>query len=50
VTVPGTPTGNARVRVICADNIFFDISNVDFTITGTGSVFGLFLPIVIAGQ
>lgn len=34
VTVPSNPTTTARVQVICANNIFFDISNVNFTITG----------------
>ena len=32
VTVPGVITTQARVRVRCSDNIFFDISNSDFTI------------------
>ncbi len=35
VTVPATPTTQARVKVQCAGNIFFDISNADFTIDGT---------------
>jgi hypothetical protein len=34
VTVPNEATAEARVRVQCASNIFFDISNVDFTIVG----------------
>ena len=33
VTIPNTPTSQARVRVSCVGNIFFDISNVNFTIT-----------------
>ena len=38
ITVPGTATPSARVKVQCSGNIFFDISNVDFTISGsTGS-------------
>ncbi len=33
VRVPNTPTSTARVRVQGSNNIFFDISNTDFTIT-----------------
>jgi hypothetical protein len=33
VTVPGTSTAQARIRVSCVGNIFFDISNANFTIT-----------------
>ncbi len=32
VAIPGTPTSQARIRVSCVGNIFFDISNADFTI------------------
>ncbi len=32
ITVPNTNTTTARVRVSCAANIFFDVSNSDFTI------------------
>jgi uncharacterized repeat protein (TIGR01451 family) len=32
VVVPNNPTTQARVRVMCANNIFFDISNANFTI------------------
>ncbi|MCA9948129.1 MAG: hypothetical protein KDE48_00655 [Anaerolineales bacterium] len=32
VTVPNVPTTSARVKVACATNIFFDISNSNFTI------------------
>ena len=33
VTVPNLPTTTARVKIICNGNIFFDISNNDFTIS-----------------
>ncbi len=33
VRIPNTPTSNARVRVQGSNNIFFDISNTNFTIT-----------------
>ena len=36
--IPDTPTTQARVRVTCVGNIFFDISNVNFTITAGGPV------------
>lgn len=32
VSVPSTPTSQARIRVSCVGNIFFDISNANFTI------------------
>lgn len=32
VTIPSTPTAQARIRVTCVGNIFFDISNANFTI------------------
>ena len=38
VTVPNTPTAIARISVSCANNIFFDISNANFTIqAGAGA-------------
>ena len=37
VTIPNTPTTQARVRVSCVGNIFFDISNANFTILPEGS-------------
>lgn len=33
VTLPGTVTTLARVRVSCVGNVFFDISNANFTLT-----------------
>ncbi len=34
VTVPNTPTTQARVRVSCVGNVFFDVANANFAITG----------------
>ncbi len=34
ITVPNIDTAQARVQVACANNIFFDISRSDFTISG----------------
>ena len=36
VTIPNTPTATARIRVQGAGNIFFDISDTNFTITAGG--------------
>ena len=38
VTVPNNPTTTARVKVAASNNIYFDISNANFTIEGTGRV------------
>lgn len=35
VTVPNTPMATARVKVYCTNNIFFDISASNFTITAS---------------
>ncbi len=35
VGLPDLQTTQGRIRVSCSDGIFFDISNVDFTVTGT---------------
>lgn len=32
IVVPNVATTTARIKVVCANNIFFDISNADFTI------------------
>ncbi len=36
VSIPGTPTNTARIKVEAVGNVFFDISNTNFSITGTG--------------
>src|SRR6185503_7060932 len=44
VTIPNTPTTTARIKIESVGNIFFDISNTNFTITsgsGCGSPAGL---------
>ncbi len=44
VTIPNVPTATARIKIESVGNIFFDISNTNFTIssiTGCGSVSGL---------
>jgi hypothetical protein len=44
VTVPNVSTTKARVRVACVGNIFFDVSNANFTISG-GPAAGSFYTI-----
>ncbi|HQR10750.1 MAG TPA: M12 family metallo-peptidase [Casimicrobiaceae bacterium] len=34
VTIPNTPTASARIKVQCSNNVFFDVSDANFTITG----------------
>jgi hypothetical protein len=46
ITVPSTPTSQARVKVEAVGNVFFDISNVNFTITPGG---GNLPPVANAG-
>ncbi|MEO8133208.1 MAG: hypothetical protein ABI831_04435 [Betaproteobacteria bacterium] len=33
VTLPNTPTASARIKVQCSNNVFFDISDANFTIS-----------------
>ncbi|WP_205509834.1 reprolysin-like metallopeptidase [Longitalea arenae] len=37
VTIPNTPTSTARIKIEAVGNIFFDISNTNFTITSGSS-------------
>lgn len=39
VVVPNAGTTQARVRVRCAGNIFFDVSNTNFTVVGDPPIF-----------
>lgn len=41
VTVPNVSTTTARIKVEAVGNIFFDISDANFTITGNGAIPGL---------
>ena len=36
VTVPPTPTLAGRIRVMCSDNVFFDINDVDISVPAAG--------------
>ncbi|HKG21962.1 MAG TPA: hypothetical protein VKC34_08675, partial [Blastocatellia bacterium] len=47
ITVPNAPTTTARIKIEAVGNIFFDISNVNFTITGSAfnaDTTGVFRP------
>lgn len=33
ITLPATATSTARLKIKCSDNVFFDVSDADFTIT-----------------
>jgi len=35
ISVPNNISSNCRVKVICSDNVFFDISNTNFTISAS---------------
>ena len=37
VPVPNIPTTTARIKVACSNNVFFDISDVNFTITSAAA-------------
>ena len=45
VTIPNTPTTTARIKVEAVGNIFFDISNTNFTIGSGGSTDSCTAPI-----
>ncbi|HXU29586.1 MAG TPA: zinc-dependent metalloprotease family protein [Thermoanaerobaculia bacterium] len=42
VAVPNLPTTQGRVRVRCVGNVFFDIGNANFTITGAAATPGFY--------
>lgn len=44
VTIPSTPTSTARIKIEAINNIFFDISNANFTITGVVAGFSFNSP------
>ena len=46
ITVPDSPTSQARIKVAAVGNIFFDISNTNFTITPGGFTFSSPAPVV----
>lgn len=35
VTIPGPTTNDARIMITCTNNVFYDVSNADFTISMT---------------
>lgn len=37
ITVPNRETGRARLKIKCSDNIFFDVTDADFTITASST-------------
>lgn len=39
IVVPNVATTQARIKIACSDNVFFDLSNVDFTIVLGGDDF-----------
>jgi uncharacterized repeat protein (TIGR01451 family) len=41
ITVPNMPTTQARIKVACSDNIFFDISNNNFSIVISSAILNL---------
>lgn len=41
--IGATPTTQARIKVEAENNVYFDISNVNFTITGSGPGAGVFV-------
>lgn len=41
ITVPNYPSSSCRVKVICADNIFFDVSSENFSIQANQATFTL---------
>ena len=48
ITVPDIDSSSARVKVEAADNVFFDISNTNFTIEANGSTGGETYTVVLA--
>jgi hypothetical protein len=50
LTIPNTPTTTAKVKIEAIDNVFFDVSNANFTITAAvaGFSFGATTPATIA--
>ena len=45
VTLPNTPTNNARIKIEAVGNIFFDISDVNFSVNAVSEI-----PATISGQ